>query len=433
VKSILIPEWGTQGVACSLDPAESRLAEALTKSGRMQVLELAHGLEIHTTSYVGRISLGKFTVTIHPKISGVPLLSLFRYAYGLRNLDLYGDVDFAWSDWSFQDLLVHQLIAEVSELLERGIHREYERRSADLASPRGRIDFARYVHIYRSAKATLPCVHHPRIEDTRLNRVLLAGLNLGVRLAIDQELRGRAQRVAKILSSTVSDVPLTSFLMADAWRKLDRRTAAYEHAFRLIELLVDGQGIALSDQANPIRLNGFLFDMNRFFQALISRFLCEHLDGVEVRDEFRIKGMFRYEPGYNPRDHRRPVLRPDFALLRNAEMVTVLDAKYRDLWEQPLPPEILYQLALYALAHTSKDRWAAIIYPSLDPKAREQRIAVHDPVRGMRQACVALRPLNLLELDRLLRSGHSAYSRRIALAEALAFGQPVAGSASLAA
>ena len=29
--------------------------------------------------------------------------------------------------WTFQDLLVQQLAAEVTELLARGIHRDYER------------------------------------------------------------------------------------------------------------------------------------------------------------------------------------------------------------------------------------------------------------------------------------------------------------------
>jgi hypothetical protein len=69
----------------------------------------------------------------------------------------------------------------------------------------------------------------------------------------------------------------------------------------------------------------------------------------------------------------------------------------------------------------------------LDPKAREQRIAVQEPVRGARQASVALRPLNLLELDRLLGSGNLAHSLRINLAKALAFGQQAARGVPLAA
>ena len=187
---VSLREWETRGpdkdrllAQQSLDgfPAGRRLAEELSKTGRIEVLELARGLELRATSFVGRISLGAITVTIHPKITGGPLLSLFRYAYSLRNLDLYGVVDFTSSSWSFQDLLIHQLAAETDELLNRGIHRDYERVDSDLASPRGRIDFTRYLQTVQRAQTTLPCVHHPRVEDTLLNRVLLAGLRFGCR------------------------------------------------------------------------------------------------------------------------------------------------------------------------------------------------------------------------------------------------------------
>src|SRR5260370_14188740 len=66
-------------------PAGRRLAEELSKTGRIEVLELARGLELRASSFVGRVSLGEITVTIRPKITGGPLLNLFRYAYGLRD------------------------------------------------------------------------------------------------------------------------------------------------------------------------------------------------------------------------------------------------------------------------------------------------------------------------------------------------------------
>src|SRR5437667_5333378 len=105
-------------------PAGRRLAEELTRTGRMEVLELQRGLELRATSFVGRFSLGEVTVTVNTKIRGAPLLSLFRYAYGLRHLDLYRPVDFTSSPWSLQDLLIQQLAAESSELLARGIPRD---------------------------------------------------------------------------------------------------------------------------------------------------------------------------------------------------------------------------------------------------------------------------------------------------------------------
>jgi 5-methylcytosine-specific restriction enzyme subunit McrC len=392
----------------------------LSKTGRIEVLELARGLELRATSFVGRVSLGAITVTIHPKITGGPLLSLFRYTYGLRNLDLYGPADFASSSWSFQDLLIHQLAAEASELLDRGVHREYEPVRGDLASPRGRIDFTRYPQTVQRAQTNLPCVHHPRMEDTLLNRVLLAGLHFSASLAADGELKGHVRRLGKRLGEAVGGHRLDASLVAEAWRAIDRRTVAYNPALTLIELLLDGQGVALDEEGSRVRLRGFLFDMNRFFQALVSRFLRENLSGVEVHDEHRLKGMFRYRPGENPLGRRDPALRPDFVLMREGHTVAVLDAKYRDLWEQPLPREMLYQLALYALGRSSGERASAILYPTVDATAREQTIAIQEPVWGGERAWVTLRPVNLLRLDQLLRVGAPARSQRAELARHLA-------------
>jgi 5-methylcytosine-specific restriction enzyme subunit McrC len=65
--------------------------------------------------------------------------------------------------------------------------------------------------------------------------------------------------------------------------------------------------------------------------------------------------------------------------------VAVLDAKYRDLWQQSLPREMLYQLALYALGRGGGERSSTILYPSVDEAAREQLIKIQEPVMGCRK------------------------------------------------
>jgi 5-methylcytosine-specific restriction enzyme subunit McrC len=305
------------------DRAARRLAEELTTTGRIEVLELARGLELRATSFVGRFSLGELTVTVHPKIPDAPLLNLFRYAYDLRQLNLYERANFATSQWSFQDLLIHQLAAEISELLKRGIHRDYEFIRSDLASPRGRIDFTRYAQPAQRSKATLPCVYFPRIEDTLLNRVLLAGLILAETLAIDRALKAHVRLLSKMLRETVAVQRINMSTLLDASRAIDRRTSAYRPAFTLIDLLLGHQGVTLEGQDSPVGLRGFLFDMNRFFQTLVMRFLHDHLSGVDVHDQYQLKEVFRYVPGRNPLARRAPLLRPDFVVTRSGKIVAV--------------------------------------------------------------------------------------------------------------
>lgn len=413
-----------RGLSFAGDTATRLRAEQLTTTQQLEILELVRGLAIQTHSFVGNVMLGPVQLVIHPKLTGLPLLNLLRYAYHLRDLAILPESDYAIGAATFQDLLIAQLAAEVEEVLARGLHREYERTAEPLSSPRGRLDFQTYARRGGIAAAALPCIHHPRLEATLLNQVLLAGLNLGAHLTTDLILRVRLRRLAQVLALTPTPAPLHQETLAQAKRALDRRTAAYRPALTLIELLLQASGLAL-DLPTGLRLPGFLFDMNRFFQALLSRFLHDYLPGdYIIRDEYRLKEMFAYVPGHNPRHSQTPTPRPDFAILQGVHLVALLDAKYRDLWESPLPREMLYQLSLYALSQPS-GATATILYPTLDPTAREARIAIREPVSGDNRAYVVLRPVDLLYLNQVLTTFTGEKQRRACrvLAQQLALGK----------
>jgi len=412
------PLWG-------MDLSAGRnVAEDLTRSGRLEILELVRGVEVRASSWVGRVELGRLTITVRPKLAGVPFLHLLRYAYGLRQLSVKDVAGYGTEQGTFQDLVARQLAWEVEELIARGVHRDYVRESTELSVPRGRIDFQRYVMAAGAGRASLPCVHHPRTRETFLNRVLLSGVLLATRATDDLELRGHLRRLIGALDIDAPPLGLDGDVLRRAFNATDRRTRAYEPSLNLIRLLMLGFGISLGDRTETQRLPGFLFDMNRFFQALLSRFLGENLAGYTLRNEHRLKGMFAYTQSGNPRGRRAPMPRPDFVILSGNEVVSVLDAKYRDLWEQSLPREMLYQLAMYALGHSGSDRRAVILYPTLEGGMVEQAIALNDPVHEAEQARIVLRPVDLLKLEELIStpSGVRRERRCAALARRLAFG-----------
>jgi 5-methylcytosine-specific restriction enzyme subunit McrC len=178
----------------------------------------------------------------------------------------------------------------------------------------------------------------------------------------------------------------------------------------------------LSPEGSAAELRGFLFDMNRFFQALLVRFLREGLPDHDVR-ESGLRGMLSYDPAHNPQHRRAPQPRPDFVVRKGPEVAAVLDAKYRDLWSDPLPRDMLYQLGIYALSRVSAGR-AAILYPTVSGEAREARIRIDDPVRGTKQGEIVLRPVNMAEFHSVVTAPQTTQNtrQRRRLAEQLAFG-----------
>ena len=109
------------------DPRAKSLVQALARDGALEIQELRGGAVLRASSFVGCISIGELRIVIEPKIRGMRLLQLLRYAYGLRDLRLLTSADSAVEETSFQDLLIHQLLVEAREILSRGIHLRYVR------------------------------------------------------------------------------------------------------------------------------------------------------------------------------------------------------------------------------------------------------------------------------------------------------------------
>lgn len=398
-----LPEKGCVLYKRFLDEGElvKQTANKLSKKGILQITELKNGLSLSTNSYVGRISIGSIQVNIRPKLNGMPLYKLLRYAYGLRDLEILSRTHHNIEDFPFCDLLIHQLCVEVEELLTRGLNRKYTRVSNELQVLRGQIDIRVLANRGGAVAAALPCIYFERIENNLLNQVLLAGLKLGIKLTEDLSLRIKLNRLCGWMGESVIAIALNRNILLKALRSVDRLTQNYKPALEIINILFESQGIQLEDGSMQMQLHGFMFDMNRFFQSLLSKLLHEYLNGYELLDEYSLHDMFSYTPGFNPQRRRAPTPRPDFAVMKSGEVVCLLDAKYRDLWEKSFPREMLYQLTIYAVS--GKDnKTSKILYPTMNVDARVQKIDIKNPATGEIYAKVVLQPVLLYELAELI-------------------------------
>lgn len=277
------PDSTLAGVFLDEGAETKRIVQALSQSKTLEIVELRNGLSIRASSFVGRITLGDVQITVQPKITGVPFIRLLRYAYNLRDLDLRTMTHYATEQNALQEILIAQLVEEVSELIARGLQRRYVRRDEKLVSPRGTLQIQHIARQGEILSATLPCTYYPRIEDCLINQVLLQGLLLAARLTNDSTLRLRLYRLARPLQEDVMTIRLDIHILKKLHREMDRLTAAYKPAITLIELLLSTEGIALNEDTATVPLSGFLFNMNLFFQALLSRFYGSMCRDIQCR------------------------------------------------------------------------------------------------------------------------------------------------------
>jgi 5-methylcytosine-specific restriction enzyme subunit McrC len=400
---IILSEWTRIGPAeypelgrVQLDLPVKRSLASLR--GRIDIRPGFDGLEIESTSFVGRIDVGSLRVAIQPKLPAVPLTKLLRYAYGLRDIGTIGETSTPTVYDGLHDLLISMLADEVDELLHRGLARHYIAISADLGSPRGKILVEQFAQRGGAIEARLPCRYFERRVNWQLNQVLRAGLRTATWMTDDRSLRRRVHALADRLDDIQDIDRLTTDDIDRAERALTRLTSASAPALTLIRLLTEMQGVAFEPNKPTSRTPGFLFDMNRFFQRLLSRFLRENLVLEQIKDESAIGSLFAYSADANPKRRSSPRPRPDYALVRGTKVEAFLDAKYRDIWEKGYPSDWLYQLAIYALA--SPSQVSVMLYATMSAGAQDECIEIRQPLTWSNKgpAVVILRPVLLQKL-----------------------------------
>ena len=216
--SIVSPSARPELAGLRLNATDRAAAQLVTQGNRIELLELADGLEIRTTSWVGRLALGGLDLTVVPKINGAVLADLLRYSYGLRELRPLPGSEQSAPHGGVQDLLAWQLAAEAEELLARGLHRDYRIRRESISSPRGRIDVGALALTGLSG-AALPCIHYPRMQDNPVNRGTPWSLGAGRTPRLGRSAPGPAAPALRGRSTQMLSSPRSE-------RGISRRSAA---------------------------------------------------------------------------------------------------------------------------------------------------------------------------------------------------------------
>lgn len=354
-------------------------------------------LEVKTTSYVGTVQIGHILLNIRPKILDIKFMALLSYALDFAKLKTAHYSLYNPKEDGFLELLLIQLKNQVEHIIRHGLYRNYTELEENLTSPRGKINFRSYVREDYTKKAGIPCIYYRRLENNILNQILLAGLRLGAFKTQNYRIRYSLLDILKKIGENVDFIELTQNLLIKTQNQLSRLNKHYFSSLNLIKILNTPPKLA-KNVVNIAKLPGFFFDMNFFFQNLLTHFFEDTLGKKNVKSESSIRNIYSFIPGFKPKKKKTPILRPDYIISDNSGKEVILDAKYRDLSEKNLHSKWLYQLSMYAISganNPERFEHSIILYPTKNINARDVKILIKLPKfhENFVKSFVILRPV----------------------------------------
>ncbi|KPH98270.1 5-methylcytosine restriction system component-like protein [Actinobacteria bacterium OV450] len=293
-------------------------------------------------SKVGVVALavpgaGTVTVRITPKVPVPRLFFLLGYSTDPSGWQ-DGMVDLA----EHSDLLpalAHAVERQIDRALRQGLLQGY--RTVEEASLviRGRIREADQIRRRFGMPLPVEVAYDEFTTDIAENQILRTAVDRLLRLpgvprAIRTRLLHQRTRLADI-TTLVRGEPVP------AWRPT-RLNARYHGALHLAKVVLEGA--SAEHLPGGLRMDGFVFDMNRVYEDFVCAALREALRPHGGRSVLQTKGMHMDE-GDSVR------LRPDFVWYSDSGAPGIVaDAKYKARKRSGYPNEDLYQMLAYCTA-----------------------------------------------------------------------------------
>ena len=149
--TLRIREWSTVSPASPADgallrglrltAADHELLAELEGRSSIRLTELRSGLGVSVGPHIGSVSLSSLRIVIMPKIGIDSLMRMVEYAFNLSDLNVMRTpTTFATGHDGLIDLLGVSLLREVERIARGGLLPDYQARTEDLATLRGRLD-----------------------------------------------------------------------------------------------------------------------------------------------------------------------------------------------------------------------------------------------------------------------------------------------------
>ncbi|MGW1491642.1 McrC family protein [Streptomyces sp. NPDC002402] len=277
------------------------------------------------------------TVRITPKVPIPRLFFLLGYSLDPRGWR-EGEVEVA-EHRELLPALAHAVERQVDRALRQGLLQGYLATEEASLVVRGRILEAEQIR--RRFGATLPVEigYDEFTTDIAENRMLRAAVDRLLRLpGVPHDVRRRLLRQRGRFADIT---PLVRGQQLPVWHPT-RLNSRYHHALHLARVVLEGS--SAEHAAGGLRIDGFLFNMNKLFEDFVT---------LSLREEFRGGDhLVRLQDPHHLDEAARIRMKPDLVVYGSdgRSPGAVVDAKYKAEKKDGYPDADLYQMLAYCTA-----------------------------------------------------------------------------------
>jgi 5-methylcytosine-specific restriction enzyme subunit McrC len=331
-RAIALREWAPWAVDLTLDEA-SRLAR---QAGDILDVDIDRrgAIVVRPQSYVGRFRTEDFDIRIDPKVPVESVLAMLGDAFDL--------VDFmprvlVGEHHSIEDLIVRAFVAEVEALLRLGLHRVYTESEEALSSVRGRVLVRATTDLFLRGVPRVACRFEEFTTNNVENQVVAAALRA---VSMNGALQPQHRLGARKLAGDFVGVDALQQLDLDGVQRLglDVRTRHYRRALGLAEMILRAMGF--HERHGARRSSGFLIDMNRLFETVLTKRLTQALSPIGFDVQRQVHTTLDLDGEVQ--------VRPDIVVRDRSGRSAIVDAKYKNA-ATPSQAD-MYQMIAYCRA-----------------------------------------------------------------------------------
>ena len=269
-----------------------------------------------------------------------------------------GAAQVAQADVPLLEVFMGAALAQFSQLMQRGISRQYLTQQGNLPVLRGKLQIAEQLK-HNIAHHERFCTEHDEYVRNRAeNRLIRAAL----RCILQWARHAAHTQHAQALDQRMQDIPPSTQIAQD-WRQVrpDRNMQHYQAALAWAKIILDAnKPLAGAGQTHALSL---LFDLNRLFEKTVEVSMRRQLpQGHRLIAQANQQTVVRHHlSGQTERQ-----LRPDLLYQVDGRNQAVLDAKWKILSAASIAQvgkDDLHQMALYAAAYLPQGGTVYVIYP----------------------------------------------------------------------